>query len=362
MTDPAANPDFSGVKQPAFDSLVRSHVSAASALDRLAGELRGQLNKLGVDTSPALRLRELGRRVRAQATELQTRQGRVHAMQQDGKGAQLCTPSGTFWSLPEAGTPSPRPGTPPPADPATLSYELWDANFLPRPVRLRPDGKPFSREENAVLAWIDAHRETIIQEAARRNISPQAIAAAIAWEAMENVQPFRHPIPAGSGLGRVHQRLARWATGPGKIHTDFPLVKQVEERGYLPRTGLAERESLLSSDKGSIKYIAAIMGAFADAADKDGHYNIRYDTPMLTQLFQGSDLKKWETRLAELRAQKYPELSAENPMPEWAKRNQVFLDAAVPQRPWKTDPAPQKPVPQPPPSPAPTPGTSPSPR
>ncbi|WP_405807819.1 hypothetical protein [Streptomyces sp. NBC_01187] len=272
-----------------------------------------------------------------------------------------CTPSGTFRSLTEAGTPSPKPGMPAPTDPAILSYELWDANYLPRPVRLRPDGKPFSREENAVLAWIDVHRETIVQEAAKWNISPQAIVAAIAWEAMENVQPFRHPIPAGSGLGRVQQRLARWATGPGKVHTDFPLVKQVEERGYLPRQGLAERESLLSSAKGSIKYIAAIMGAFSDVTDKDGHYNIRYDVPMLTQLFQGSDLQKWETRLGQLRAQKYPELRPENRMPEWAKRNQVFLNASVPQRPWKTDPTPHKPTPQPPPTPTPTPRTNPSP-
>jgi hypothetical protein len=360
MTDPTANPNFSGVKEPAFDNLVSSHVTAASTLERLAGELWSQLNKLGIDTSPALRIRELGNRVRSQATDLQTRQGRVHAMQQHG-GPRIATPEGTFWPLPDAATPSPQPGMPPPTNPATLSYELWDANFLPRPVRLRPDGKPFSREENAVLAWIDAHRQTIIQEAAKWRVSPQAIAGAIAWEAMENVQPFRHPIPAGSGLGRVHQRLARWATGPGKVHTDFPLVKQVEERGYLPRRSLAEREALLSSDEGSIKYIAAIMGAFSDVAEKDGHYNIRNDVPALTQLYQGSDLNKWQTRLGELRAQNYPKLDPQNPMPEWAKRNQEFLDAAVPKHLWQTAPTPQKPTPQPPPTPTPTPGTRPTP-
>ncbi|NSC25076.1 hypothetical protein FM076_29515 [Streptomyces albus subsp. chlorinus] len=361
MTDPTADPNFSGIKQPVFDDLVGSHGRAASALEQLAQDLWAELNRMGIDTSPATRLRGLAQRVRTQATDLQARQSRVHAMQQEGSGgAPYRTPSGTFWEVGEAATPSPRPGAPPPTDPARLSYELWNANFLPRPGRLRPDGTPFSREEDAVLSWIETNKQTIIEEARKWNISPQAVAAAIAWEAMENVQPFRHPIPAKSGLGRVHQRFARWATGPGKVHTDFPLVKQVEDRGYLPRQGLAEREALLSSSKGSITYIAAIMGAFADSADRDGRYHIRYDVPALTHLFQGSDLEQWERRLRE-KPRDEP-LSPKNPMAEWAKRNRVFLDSAMPLRPWDKDPTPTTPTPQPPPTPEPTPGPSPTPR
>ncbi|MEV4741008.1 hypothetical protein [Streptomyces sp. NPDC049555] len=257
-------------------------------------------------------------------------------------------------------TPSPQPGLAPPSDPAHLSYELWGANLLPRPGRLRPDGTPFSREEDAVLSWIEAHRETILREARKWNISPQAIVAAISWEAIENPQPFRHPIPAGTGLGRIHQRLARWATGPGKVHTDFPLVKQVEDRGYMPRTGLAHRESLLSSDEGSIRYIAAIMGAFADVTDRDGRFGIRYDVPMLTQLFQGSDLEKWERRLLQMRQTGTTRLEPGNDMALWAKSHPDFLNAAIPLRPWATDPVPSTPSPEPS-TPVPTPGSSPTP-
>ncbi|WP_265667711.1 MULTISPECIES: hypothetical protein [unclassified Streptomyces] len=102
------------------------------------------------------------------------------------------------------------------------------------------------------------------------------------------------------------------------------------------------------------------MGAFADSADRDGRYHIRYDVPALTHLFQGSDLEQWERRLRE-KPRDEP-LSPKNPMAEWAKRNRVFLDSAMPLRPWDKDPTPTTPTPQPPPTPEPTPGPSPTPR
>ncbi|CAL9343423.1 hypothetical protein [Streptomyces sp. enrichment culture] len=363
MTSPSGNPDFSGAKLPAFDNLTSSHGRAAAALEQLAQDLWAQLDRMGADTSAAVEIRDLARRVRDRVTDLQARQGRVHAMQASGKGS-VCTAAGIFWPVSEAAVPSPRPGTPPPSDPAALSYELWNANFLPRTERLRSDGKPFSREENAVLSWISVHRTTIIEEARKRNISPQAIVAAISWEAMENVQPVRHPIPAGSGLGSINQRLARWATGPGKVHTDFPLVKQVEERGYMPRKSLAEREALLSTDEGSIKYIAAIMGAFADSTDRDGRFKIRYDVPRLTHLYQGTDLERWEDHLR--RKPRGEPFRTGNEMAEWAGRNRLFLDEAVPLQPWDENPVPLTPKPEQPPTrtptPTPTPGARPTPR
>ncbi|MBO8197350.1 hypothetical protein JW613_03330 [Streptomyces smyrnaeus] len=358
MTDPTANPAFSGIKLPTFDDLVSNHARAASALEQLAHDLWAELNKLGIDTSPAMRIRMLAQRARAHMTDLQSRQRQVHALRWEGSGAQYCTVSGTFWELrdPSLPTPSPRPGEPPPdlvpPDLAHLSYELQSANLLPRRGRLRPDGTPFSREEDAVLSWMEVHRETILQEARRWNISPQAIVAAIGWEAIENPQPFRHPIPAGSGWGKIHQRLARWATGPGKVHTDFPLVKQIEKRGYLPRRSLGDRESILSTDKGSIKYIAAIMGGFADVTERDGRYNIRNDVPMLTQLYQGSDLVKWE---GDLRRKPTGEpLRPGNEMAVWAQKHPEFLAAALEKQPGSFTFPPQ-------PSPQPTPGTSPTP-
>ncbi|WP_326687021.1 hypothetical protein OIE63_07555 [Streptomyces sp. NBC_01795] len=354
MTDPTANPAFSGIKLPVFDDLVTSHTRAAPALEQLAHDLWAELNKLGVDTSPALRIRTLAQRLHSHSTELQRRQRQVHELQQGG-GTQHCTTSGIFWELKEVSlpTPSPQPGQPPP-DLAELSYELMSANLLPRRGRLRADGTPFSRAEDAVLSWMEVYRETILQEAARWRISPKAIVAAIAWEAIDNPQPFRHPIPAGSGLGRIHPRLARWATGPGKIHTDFPLVKQIEARGYLPPRSLAERESILSTDEGSIKYIAAIMGAFADVAEQDGRHNIRNHVPMLTQLYQGWDLRKWEEELRHKPDGEKPGWGDD--MAEWAEKNPEFLTAALEKQP---GPTPTFPAPAPP---APTPGPSPAPR
>ncbi|MGP3977972.1 hypothetical protein ACTWQF_28935 [Streptomyces sp. 8N114] len=359
MTYPAGNPNFSGVKQPAFDHLVSRHARAAFLLEQLAGDLWEEIVRLDIDTSPALRLREVARRVRDQATELQTRQSRVQAMQQQRSGAKLCTVSGTYWELPETATPTPQPGQPPPGDPANLSIELWDANFLPRAGRRHPDGTPFTREEDAVLSWMDAHRETIIKEARKWNISPQAIAAAIAWEAMENVKAIPAQNLAGSGIGRIVKQAS---FGPGKVHVDFPLVNQVEERGYLPRRSVSERESLLRTDEGSIRYIAAIMGAYSKVTEDKGrgHYNIRYDVPMLTQLYQGSDLAQWEKALGEReKNNNWGKLNPENPMPEWAMKNQEFLNTAMPLRPWETDPTPAEPIP--PANPAPRPGPSPTP-
>ncbi|MBO8183977.1 hypothetical protein [Streptomyces spirodelae] len=363
MTHPVGNPNFSGAKMPAFDTLVSRHARAAFLLEQLAGDLWEELNRMRVDTSPAPRVRTLAQRVRTQTTELQTRQTRVHHMQKTGDGAQLCTVEGTFWKLPEDAVPTPVPGQPPPTDPVELSIELWDANLLPRAGRLRPDGTPFSPKEDAVLSWIAAHRESIIAEARKWNISPQAIAAAIAWEAMENVKGIPTGMLAGTGVGT---EVKNASFGPGKVHVDFPLVNQIENRGYLPRRAVWEREKILKSDEGSIRYIAAIMGAYSKVTDDKakGHYNIRYDVPMLTQLYQGSDLEQWEAALARRRASNdWGKLDPQNPMALWSQRNQAFLDAALPKDPWKVDPEPATPVRPPgPPAPPSSPSTTPVPR
>ncbi|MEU2723263.1 hypothetical protein [Streptomyces smyrnaeus] len=361
MSYPVGNPNFSGVQQPAFDHLVSRHGRAAFVLEQLAGDLWWELQRLNIDTSPAMRLRTLAQRVRSQATELQTRQSRVHAMQRQRSGAKLCTPGSIYWELPETAVPTPQPGHPPPTDPAKLSIELWDANLLPRAGRKRSDGTPFSPEEDAVLSWMAAHRESIIAEARKWNISPQAIAAAIAWEAMENVKGIPANQIAGSGIGSIVKKAS---FGPGKVHVGAPLVNQVEERGYLPRRTVQERESLLTTDEGSIQYIAGIMGAFSKVTEDSGkgHYNIRYDVPMLTQLYQGRDLAQWEADLDERARERRlgEKLVPGNSMPQWAMRNQEFLNAAVPLRPWKTQPTPPEPIP--PAVPQPSPGLSPTPR
>lgn len=84
--DPSTDPNFTGVRQPFFDHLVSKHSTAASRLDALASRLWGELSKAGLDTSPALRIREIARRIDSQARDLRQRQSLVHEMARLGLG------------------------------------------------------------------------------------------------------------------------------------------------------------------------------------------------------------------------------------------------------------------------------------
>ncbi len=271
------------------------------------------------------------------------------------------TPAGTLSQLQESPTPQPRPGPPvtPVLQPAAenLSWELQDSMFLPPPYV--PPGVSlwgYSPEEKAVLSWMQAHRDTILQEARARNIAPQAIVAAIAWEALKNPQfhlPFIPPMPGDI----LHQ-----STGPGKVHIDSAIVNQIEHRGYLPVQDVTDRASMLSTPEGAIKYIAAIMGAYADVEDRVTNHNpaedIRDNVPVLTNLYQGSDLDRWESYLRRGGRPTYG-----NPMANWAADPfyQQFLNAAL-VGPDGSVPATPSPGPRVPPQPVtPQPGPSPTP-
>jgi hypothetical protein len=99
--DPSSNPDFVGVKQAAFDTMAGRHSRAASQLDQLAQALWAELNKAQLDTSPALRIRDMAGRVRKQAADLQRRQRLVHEMERQKITFGFKTPKGTFWELPD---------------------------------------------------------------------------------------------------------------------------------------------------------------------------------------------------------------------------------------------------------------------
>ncbi|MFC9201320.1 hypothetical protein ACFT79_09375 [[Kitasatospora] papulosa] len=210
----------------------------------------------------------------------------------------------------------------------TLSLELWGAYNLPFPS-VDPDGTRFSRRENAVLSWLELHRETILKEAKARNISPQAIAAAIAWEALENPSPTMAPIGA------------TWS-GPGKVHfvDHNTVVLEVEQKTWLkgnrlPAQTEEQRAKILATPEGSIRYIAAIMEGYANVTDQSPCYkSIRYDVGMLTQLYQGGKgLKAWHARLQEKQKEGDMSLKPENPMPVWAAASKRFLDLAMPVKP-----------------------------
>jgi hypothetical protein len=323
MNDPTSDPNFTGVKQPAFDELVGGHARTTGLLDQLAHDLWVQLNRLGVDTSPALRIRALAARIGEQVLDLRSRQARVHAMEKQGAGAELCLPSGTFWKLPS----EPQPGKSGnrPRDFPDLSYELDDAELLTLPS-VDPNGTRFSPAQDAVLSWIELNRDTINREAKARHIPPTAITAAIAWEAIENNwQPFRNPIPPTWPL----HGLERHASGPGKVHVNSTLVREIEARGYLPHMNVTQRDAYLRTDAGSIKYIAAIMSGFADVSEQDGRFpSIRNDVPMLTSLYQGGRYEGLDGWARELR-EKQPgtPFKPGNDMPLWVEKNPEYLEA-----------------------------------
>ncbi|MFI6823507.1 hypothetical protein ACIBJE_21515 [Micromonospora sp. NPDC050187] len=334
MTGPQNDPNFAGVTQPAFDALVRVHTQAALALEQLAPALWTHLTTLKADTAPAEAVRQLAAKARVQAQDLQRRQALVRAMEQPGSAQRR-------WVIQQPAA-------------HNLSWELRAAAFLP-PAQL-PPGYTFSAEEQAVLSWIQAHQGIIIREARARNISPKAIVAAIAWEALEN---RKEPSPGElllSPTGRV-------GYGPGKVHYNTGVVRQIESRGYLPEQELLERIEILHTPEGSIKYIAAIMGAFADATHGHG-YDIRNNNMMLTYLYQAKDLENWDEHMIDKLNRGEKGLDPQSDMAFWTGTHADFLNAALPD--WDGTPPTSLPLPTPtPPTPrntsTPAPGTGPTP-
>jgi hypothetical protein len=307
MSDPTTDPNFSGIKMPAFDHLVGSHARATGLLDQLAHDLWVELRQVGVDASPALRVRALAGRMGSLDVDLRWRQARVHSMEQQGAGLELRTPTGTFWAVPAEPRAQPGP-TQAPREKADLSDELAEAEHLSMPS-VDPDGTRFSPDQDAVLSWIELNRDTILREARARNVPPEAIAAAVAWEAIEN----DHGI-----LG------TNW--GPGKVHADEDLVHQLEARGYLPHMTDEQRAAYLKTDAGAIKYIAAIMGGFSDVTERDGRFpSIRNNIPMLTQAYQGYDLETWAQTVREKRTG--TDWDPGNDMPLWLQDHPEFVHA-----------------------------------
>ncbi|MEU8248438.1 hypothetical protein [Nonomuraea sp. NPDC048916] len=93
--------EFSGVKQPEFDTMADEHTQTATRLEALARALHGELQRAGLDTSPAGRLRELAGRVTTQAEDLRRRQRLVHELQRQKVTFGRSTPAGSFLEMPD---------------------------------------------------------------------------------------------------------------------------------------------------------------------------------------------------------------------------------------------------------------------
>ncbi|NUW37572.1 hypothetical protein HTZ77_40150 [Nonomuraea sp. SMC257] len=93
--------EFTGVKQPEFDTMAGKHTEAAGRLEELARALYGELQRAGLDTSPAARLRQLAGRITAQADDLRRRQRLVHELQRQKVTFGRSTPAGSFLEMPD---------------------------------------------------------------------------------------------------------------------------------------------------------------------------------------------------------------------------------------------------------------------
>ncbi|MGO4430363.1 hypothetical protein AB4Z54_69290, partial [Streptomyces sp. MCAF7] len=74
----------------------------------------------------------------------------------------------------------------------------------------------------------------------------------------------------------------------------------IEAEGYLPRQGEDGRREILRTSDGSIRYVAAILGAYSKVTEENPDREpIRNNVPVLLNLYQGSNLDRWRTWLNE---------------------------------------------------------------
>jgi len=193
-----------------------------------------------------------------------------------------------------------------------ISFELADA------VNLRDASTSLtglSQAERHVHAWLRQYKDDMVNREAQYKIDRRAIAGAISWEALQNVQ-----------------RDSVRAVGPGKVHiltgkyggTDHTVAKEVEDLGYVKQESFHARESLLKTAQGAIEYISAIMGALADKA-ANYQYQIRCNPPILTTAYQAWDIPEWGAHLNS----KFGQPLEPAAMGAWVRDHMDYLTDAV---------------------------------
>jgi hypothetical protein len=213
-----------------------------------------------------------------------------------------------------------------------ISFELRSAWSLPSASE---PPSWLGRAEQRVFNWLAVHRNSIVAAEWRWHIDRRAIAGAIAWEALQNINYFT---PALIGCGR--------SSGPGKVHyranrlfgEGDPVARQIEVAGYLPRRSMVDRKRHLREPAGAIEYIGATMCAYADIGSDCGFEDLRCRNDLiLTQPYQGvrrigrlNELDSWRAALVRHRA-RGTELAPDNPMYHWVNEPHTseFLEAVV---------------------------------
>lgn len=149
------------------------------------------------------------------------------------------------------------------SEPGALSFELESESPIAN-----------TRLERVQL-WLHKYKTLISSQATTRRIAAEAIAGAIAWEAINNVKT---PTVAVYGPGKVH---------PTELSGEA-VSEAVERLGYVPNITFASRVFKLRTVAGSIEYIGAIMYAYSQASLRAGSKaNIANKPGILTTLYQG---------------------------------------------------------------------------
>jgi hypothetical protein len=230
---------------------------------------------------------------------------------------------------------------------SSVSWELRDACSMPDP----PGTEPAEAEgKRKVGGWLFQKRNLIIEAETKWLVDRRAIAGAIAWEALQDVQsPVRHSImgvaglsPRSVGPGKVH--LSNWYSQSliyalsNHLRMEFSTtVEQTEQAGYLAWAGITKSnlEEQLAKTPGSITCIAAIMRADADAARILGGYSeeaTNWNPAVLAAWFHGKDLREIVRQYSSGgdQGQKRPPLDPGTvPMGVWVQANLSFLERSV---------------------------------
>lgn len=185
-----------------------------------------------------------------------------------------------------------------------------------------------SLDEMRVLAWLREHKVEIIAAEAEFQVDRRAVAAAIAWEALENVRSFSI---RAEGPGKEH--VFRWSLR--SISTDEGTwAKAVEDSGLLPVQPYSIRVKTLHSASGGIRYVAATMDLIAIIYEKHGSPGvcappIRLNPAILTNVYQGSDPERWTERVRTIKVGEV--VKPGNPMALWytIPRSQQLIEDGV---------------------------------
>lgn len=212
-----------------------------------------------------------------------------------------------------------------------VSFELKEAPFMCVPTTL----SQISLDEMRVLAWLREHKTEIIGVEAEFHVDRRAVVAAIAWEAIENVHSFSL---RAVGAGKEH--VFRWT-----LRSDFmggilattdedTWAKGVEDAGLLPPQAFKDRIKILQEPKQAIRYVAASMQLIATIYEKQGSPGIctppiRINPAILTNVYQGSDVRKWTERVKTITPTEI--LKPGNSMALWytIPRNQQLIQDGV---------------------------------